>query len=126
VDEVRGPTNDAGTARIIVYPDVINVRADGYVAGTRRIEVSTQANEGTSRWDKGSSRGNDIHTSGDVVGAGANDVAVKRSADGYADARARVDGGWVRRAVRRNPPNARNRNLPHLPYARSAEGRVTR
>jgi hypothetical protein len=45
--------DDAGTPSIIVGTDLINVRTYGYVPGTRRIEVSTRGNDG-------SSRGNDV------------------------------------------------------------------
>jgi hypothetical protein len=40
---------------------------------------------------------NDVYPAGNVVGAGANDVAVERSADGMR-ALARIDVGRVRRA----------------------------
>ena len=39
-------------------------------------------NEGSRRGNEGLTWGNDVHTAADIVGAGANDVAVERSADG--------------------------------------------
>ena len=70
LNEVPGPANDAGTARIIVGTDLINVRMDRYVAGTRLIEVSTRGNEGSSQGNDGSSEGNEVSPRGNDVGTG--------------------------------------------------------
>jgi hypothetical protein len=52
-------------------------------------------NEGSSRGNEGSSQGDDVYPAGNVVGAGANDVAV----EGSADHRPRRGGNRPRRRV---------------------------